>query len=128
MRILSISFVGLNFGAQRNFVLDVFGIITVPSKYSIASLFYSQIEVIATGGEILTDDNVIYLTDNMKTAYYYSVRSPYYFYDLICNDDLVKYKDAYLKKDYKKCLQDLGKDNVAFDIIFIDLFMCIKSL
>lgn len=40
------------------FVLDVFGIITVPSKYSIASLFYSQIEVIATGGEILTDDNV----------------------------------------------------------------------
>lgn len=40
------------------FILDVFGIIKVPNKYSIASLFYSQIEVIATGGEILTDDNV----------------------------------------------------------------------
>ena len=39
------------------FILDVFGIITVPRKYSIASLFYSQIEVIATGGEILTEDN-----------------------------------------------------------------------
>lgn len=38
------------------FILDVFGIIKVPNKYSIASLFYSQIEVIATGGEILTDD------------------------------------------------------------------------
>lgn len=25
-----------------------------------------------------------------------------------------------MKKDYKKCLQDLGKNNVAFDIIFID--------
>lgn len=55
------------------------------------------------------NDNVIYLTDNMKTAYYYSVRSPYYFYDLICNDDLVKYKDAYLKKDYKKCLSNIKK-------------------
>lgn len=39
------------------FILDVFGIIAVPRKYSIASLFYSQIEVIATGGEILTEDN-----------------------------------------------------------------------
>lgn len=25
-----------------------------------------------------------------------------------------------LKKDYKKCLQDLGKNKIAFDIIFID--------
>ena len=39
------------------FILDVFGIINVPARYSIASLFYSQIEVIATGGEILTEDN-----------------------------------------------------------------------
>lgn len=31
------------------FCLDVFGIIEVPPKYSIASLFYSQIEVIANG-------------------------------------------------------------------------------
>lgn len=38
------------------FILDVFGIIKVPNKYSIASLFYSQIEVIATGGEHLTDE------------------------------------------------------------------------
>lgn len=40
------------------FILDVFGIIKVPNKFSIASLFYSQIEVIATGGEILTNDKV----------------------------------------------------------------------
>ncbi len=40
------------------FILDVFGIIKVPNEYSIASLFYSQIEVIATGGDILTDDYV----------------------------------------------------------------------
>ena len=39
------------------FILEVFGIITVPKQYSIASLFYSQIEVIATGGKILTEDN-----------------------------------------------------------------------
>ena len=37
------------------FCLDVFGIIEVPSKYSIASLFESQIEVIATTGEFLND-------------------------------------------------------------------------
>ena len=55
------------------------------------------------------NDKVIYLTDNMKTAYYYSVRSPYYFYDLICNDDLVKYKDKYLKKNYKRCLTNIKK-------------------
>ena len=40
------------------FILDVFGIIKIPNKYSIASLFYSQIEVIATGGEILTEEIV----------------------------------------------------------------------
>ena len=40
------------------FILDVFGIITVPREYSIASLFYSQIEVIATGGEILTEGSL----------------------------------------------------------------------
>lgn len=38
------------------FVLEVFGIIKVPNKYSIASLFYSQIEVIATGGESLINE------------------------------------------------------------------------
>ena len=37
------------------FCLDVFEIIEVPSKYSIASLFESQIEVIATTGEVLND-------------------------------------------------------------------------
>lgn len=36
------------------FCLDVFGIVQVPSKYSLASLFYSQIEVIASG-ESITD-------------------------------------------------------------------------
>ena len=37
------------------FCLDVFGIIEVPSKYSLASLFYSKIEVIASG-ESITED------------------------------------------------------------------------
>lgn len=37
------------------FCLDVFGIIEVPSKYSLASLFYSKIEVIASG-EGITED------------------------------------------------------------------------
>ncbi len=35
------------------FCLDVFGIIRVPAEYSIASLFYSKIEVIANGEPIL---------------------------------------------------------------------------
>ena len=38
------------------FCLDVFGIIVVPEKYSIASLFYSQIDIIATQGEIIIED------------------------------------------------------------------------
>ena len=37
------------------FTLDVFGIIDVPSKYSIASIFYSQIEVIASGENLVED-------------------------------------------------------------------------
>ncbi len=41
------------------FCLDVFGVINVPSQYSIASLFYSKIEVIATGTELDPDDIVI---------------------------------------------------------------------
>lgn len=38
------------------FCLDVFGIITVPAKYSIASLFYSHIDIIATQGQIVTEE------------------------------------------------------------------------
>ena len=43
------------FGGTVFFALDVFGVIHVPEKYSLASLLYSQIEVIAAG-ENLTDD------------------------------------------------------------------------
>lgn len=43
------------FGGTVFFTLDVFGVIHVPEKYSLASLLYSQIEVIAAG-ENLTDD------------------------------------------------------------------------
>ena len=32
----------------------------------------------------------------------------------------LKDKAVVMKKDYKKCLQDLGKENIAFDVIFID--------
>ena len=38
------------------FALEAFGIIKISNKFSIASLFYEQIEVIATGGEILTEE------------------------------------------------------------------------
>ncbi len=52
------------------FCLDVFGIIKVPEKYSIASLFYSQIEVMATSGKIITEDiipkNEIIFDDNKE--------------------------------------------------------------
>ena len=40
------------------FCLDVFGVIQVPEKYSIAGLFYSKIEIIAAG-ESLTEQNII---------------------------------------------------------------------
>lgn len=57
------------------FCLDVFGIIEVPSKYSLASLFYSKIEVIASGESIIEDitqeagkKNKIIVTKNGKTA------------------------------------------------------------
>jgi hypothetical protein len=45
------------FCATVYFCLDVFGIIEVPSKYSIASLFYSKLEVIASGENIY--ENII---------------------------------------------------------------------
>ena len=42
------------------FCIDVFGIVEVPQQYSIANLFYSQIEVIAAGESISSiDDNTI---------------------------------------------------------------------
>ncbi len=52
---LSIMIIIISIGTVY-FCLDVFGIIEVPQEYSIASLFYSQIEVIANNGEILTED------------------------------------------------------------------------
>lgn len=48
------------------FCLDVFGIIQVPQKYSIASLFYSQIEVIASSEEI--SNNVVPNNDEIKES------------------------------------------------------------
>lgn len=42
-------------GGTVYFALDVFGIIDVPAKYSIASIFYSQIEVIASGENLIED-------------------------------------------------------------------------
>ena len=46
----------LVFSLTIYFCLDVFGIIVVPQKYSIASLFYSQIDIIATQAEVITED------------------------------------------------------------------------
>lgn len=54
--ILTIFIIAISAGTVY-FCLDVFGIIEVPQEYSIASLFYSQIEVIANNGEIITEDN-----------------------------------------------------------------------
>ena len=52
---------------------------------------------------------IVYFTDSMKTAYYYSLRSPYYFYNMICGDELVKNKDCYTNKDYKECINNIKK-------------------
>jgi len=41
------------------FCLDVFDIIKVPTKYSIASLFYSAIEEIIASGEVLDPDRIV---------------------------------------------------------------------
>ena len=46
------------------FILDVFGIIKVPNKYSIASLFYSQIETTAANGTDLPENQII--TEEIK--------------------------------------------------------------
>ena len=43
-------------GLTTYFCLDVFGIIKVPSKYSLASFFYTQVEVLAVGND-MTDNN-----------------------------------------------------------------------
>ena len=45
-------------GLTIYFCLDVFGIITVPSKYSLASFFYTQVEVLAVGND-MTENNDI---------------------------------------------------------------------
>ena len=42
-------------GGTIFFALDIFGFIQVPEKYSLASLLYSQIEVIAAGENLIED-------------------------------------------------------------------------
>lgn len=54
-------------------------------------------------------DKSVFFTDSMKSAYIFSLKSPNYFYDYICNDENIKYEDAYLVKDYKKCLANIKK-------------------
>lgn len=43
------------FAGTTFFCLDVFGIIKVPEKYSLAAMLYSNIEVRASSGEITND-------------------------------------------------------------------------
>ncbi len=53
-------------------------------------------------------DEVVF-TDSMELAYFYSLRSPMYFYELICGDEHIHDKDCYIKKDYNKCLRNINK-------------------
>lgn len=53
-------------------------------------------------------DEVVF-TDSMELAYFYSLRSPMYFYELICGDEHIKNKDSYLMKDYNSCLNNINK-------------------
>ena len=54
-------------------------------------------------------DKSIYFTDSMKLAYYYSCRSPFYFYNLICGEDFIKDKDCYYENNYDTCLSNIKK-------------------
>jgi len=51
------------------FILDVFGIITVPTQYSIASLLYSQIDIIATSGKVLIEEELPSEKNSQKTNF-----------------------------------------------------------
>ena len=53
-------------------------------------------------------DEVVF-TDSMELAYFYSLRSPMYFYELICGDEHINDKECYIKKDYNKCLNNINK-------------------
>ena len=53
-------------------------------------------------------DEVIF-TDSMERAYFYSLRSPMYYYDLICGDEFIEDKDSYVRKDYNSCLNNINK-------------------
>ena len=55
------------------FCLDVFGIIQVPAQYSIASLFYSQIEVIAASDGL--SENITETTNTVKNTIFEFVSS-----------------------------------------------------
>ncbi len=55
------------------------------------------------------NDKSIIFTDNMKSAFDYSLKSPGYFYEYICGDKNSKYKDSYIEKDYNKCLANIKK-------------------
>ena len=54
-------------------------------------------------------DKSVYFTDNMKLAYYYSCRSPFYFYNMICGEEFIKNKDCFYEKNYKECLSNIKK-------------------
>ena len=55
------------------------------------------------------DLNEVVFTDSMELAYFYSLRSPMYFYELICGDEFILNKDVYIKKNYKECLNNINK-------------------
>lgn len=62
------------------------------------------------------DDKSIYLTDNFSEAYFYSLRTPMYFYNYICKALKTDTGSCYKEKDLKASLNNIKKIIYKYNI------------
>ncbi|MBQ2639831.1 MAG: hypothetical protein IJF92_03615 [Bacilli bacterium] len=83
----------------------------IPQEYN--NLYNEFIEIKnILGSDIISKEffsKTIYFTDSFMMAYYYAVNSPMYFYELLCNNSIIKDKDSYIKNDYEECNKNINK-------------------
>jgi len=93
----------------------------IPQQYNNLYDEFKKVNDIV-GEDVLNTDfsnKDVSFTDSFLKAYYYAINSPFYFYSLFCNNDLIKKvedRSSYMKNSYEDCFNNLNKIIYKLDL------------
>ena len=83
----------------------------IPQKYNnIYNEFRDVNKIIPSVVDTNFDKDFVSFTDSFVMAYYYAISSPFYFYNIVCNNYVRgNNRSSYFKNDYEMCLKNVNK-------------------